>query len=198
MVWTLILEIILIGISLSMDAFAVSICDGMVYSDLTKKKGAVIPVTFGLFQAAMPLIGFFIGTLFIEYIEAFDHWVAFILLLLIGGKMMYDGINEICHPEEELKLKKFSAGEILLQGVATSIDALAVGISMLAMDGITVSNVWWYAILIGVTTLSISSVGLIIGIRVGKLFKNKASAAEIVGGLVLIAIGIKILIEGLL
>lgn len=194
----LILEVFLIGVSLSMDAFAVSICDGMVYRDLNKRKGAVIPATFGFFQAAMPLIGFFIGTLFISYIEAFDHWVAFVLLLIIGGKMVYDGIKEIRHPEEEVETKKFSVPEVLLQGVATSIDALAVGISMLAMEGITTLTVWWYAALIGVTTFIISLVGVLLGVRMGKLFKDKASYAEIIGGLVLIGIGVKILVEGLL
>lgn len=196
--WLLILEIFLIGVSLSMDAFAVSICDGMIYSDLNKKKGAVMPITFGLFQAAMPLIGFFLGTLFLEYIETYDHWVAFILLLIIGGKMIFDGIKEIRHPDVEIERKKFSVGEVVIQGIATSIDALAVGISMLAMDGITKITVWGYAAFIGAITFCISLVGVVIGRKVGKLFKNKASIAEIVGGVVLIAIGLKILIEGLL
>ena len=196
--WILILEVFLIGVSLSMDAFAVSICDGMVYGDLNKRNGAVIPVTFGVFQAAMPLIGFFLGSLFIQYIEPFDHWVAFALLLFIGGKMSFDGIKEIRYPEQELTSKKFSFEEVLVQGVATSIDALAVGLSMLAMEGITYGNVWWYVSLIGVTTLCISTVGIIIGYKVGKLFKNKASIAEIIGGAVLILIGLKILVEGLI
>ncbi|MGN0814067.1 MAG: manganese efflux pump MntP family protein [Candidatus Coproplasma sp.] len=196
--WVLILEVFLIGVSLSMDAFAVSICDGMVYGDLNKRKGAVIPVTFGVFQAAMPLIGFFLGSLFIQYIEAYDHWVAFVLLLFIGGKMVFDGIKEVRHPEQELQTKKFSFAEVLVQGVATSIDALAVGLSMLAMEGITTANIWLYVSLIGVTTLCISTIGIVLGYKVGKLFRNKASVAEIIGGLVLIAIGLKILIEGLI
>lgn len=196
--WALILEVFLIGVSLSMDAFAVSICDGMVYGDLNKRKGAVIPVTFGVFQAAMPLIGFFLGSLFIQYIETYDHWVAFALLLFIGGKMVFDGVKEVRHPEQELQIKKFSFVEVLVQGVATSIDALAVGLSMLAMEGITTANIWWYVSLIGLTTLCISTAGVVLGYKVGKLFKNKASIAEIVGGLVLIGIGLKILIEGLI
>lgn len=196
--WALILEVFLIGVSLSMDAFAVSICDGMVYGDLNKRKGAIIPVTFGVFQAVMPLIGFFLGSLFIQYIESYDHWVAFALLLFIGGKMAYDGIKEVRHPEQELLTKKFSFAELLVQGVATSIDALAVGLSMLAMEGITTVNIWWFVSIIGATTLCISTAGIILGYRVGKLFKNKASVAEIIGGAVLIAIGLKILIEGLI
>lgn len=196
--WLLILEIFLIGVSLSIDAFAVSICDGMCYTDLNRRKGVTIPLTFGLFQAGMPLIGFFLGTLFINYIEAFDHYVAFALLLIIGGKMIYDGIKELRSKTDEIAKKKFSYPEVLVQGVATSIDALAVGISMLAMDGINTATVWGYAAIIGVTTFAISLAGLVFGTKVGKLFKNKSAYAEIIGGLVLIGIGLKILIEGLL
>lgn len=196
--WLLVLEVFLIGVSLSVDAFAVSICDGMCYTNLNKRNGVTIPLTFGIFQAGMPLIGFFLGTLFINYIEAFDHYVAFALLLVIGGKMIFDGIKELRSKSEEVSQKKFSYPEVLLQGVATSIDALAVGLSMLAMDGINTVSVWGYASLIGVTTFAISLVGLVFGTKVGKLFKNKSAYAEIIGGLVLIGIGLKILIEGLL
>lgn len=196
--WVLILEIVLIGISLSMDAFAVSITDGLCYHDLNKKKAVSIPLTFGIFQAVMPTIGFFLGTLFLDYIEAVDHYVAFGLLLIIGGKMVLDAIKEARSEGEEVKLKKFSYAEVFLQGIATSIDALAVGISMLAMKGITAYNVWWFVGLIGVITFTISLCGLLLGIKMGKLFKNKAFIAEIIGGLVLIGIGTKILVEGLL
>ncbi len=196
--WQLILEIFLIGVSLSMDAFAVSICDGMCYGDVNKKKGAAISATFGVFQAAMPLIGFFLGSLFMNYIDAYDHWVAFGLLAIIGGKMVFDAVKELRGGEEELAIKKFSYTEVLVQGVATSIDALAVGLSLNAMAGINNYNVWWLVAIIGLTTVTISAIGIVIGYRVGKLFKNKASVAEIIGGLVLIGIGIKLLIEGLL
>lgn len=196
--WQLILEIFLIGVSLSMDAFAVSICDGMCYGDVNKKKGAAISATFGVFQAAMPLIGFFLGSLFMNYIDAYDHWVAFGLLAIIGGKMVFDAVKELRGGEEELAIKKFSYTEVLVQGVATSIDALAVGLSLNAMAGINNYNVWWLVAIIGLTTVTISAIGVVIGYRVGKLFKNKASVAEIIGGLVLIGIGVKLLIEGLL
>lgn len=188
----------MIGVSLSMDAFAVSICDGMCYGDVNKKKGAAISATFGVFQAAMPLIGFFLGSLFMNYIDAYDHWVAFGLLAIIGGKMVFDAVKELRGGEEELAIKKFSYTEVLVQGVATSIDALAVGLSLNAMAGINNYNVWWLVAIIGLTTVTISAIGIVIGYRVGKLFKNKASVAEIIGGLVLIGIGIKLLIEGLL
>jgi putative Mn2+ efflux pump MntP len=198
--WVLILEVFLIGVSLSMDAFAVSICDGMCYGNLTRRKGVAIPLTFGIFQAVMPLIGFFLGTLLtnIELFDQIDHYVAFGLLLIIGGKMVFDGIKELRSGQEELAVKKFSITEVLVQGVATSIDALAVGVSMLAFEGITVYNIWGFVALIGVTTFIISLVGLLIGKKVGKLFQNKANVAQIIGGLVLIGIGLKILIEGLL
>lgn len=196
--WVLVSQICLIGISLAMDAFAVSITDGMCYGNLNKRKGVTIPITFGLFQAAMPLAGYFLGSLVAQYIDAFDHYVAFGLLLIIGGKMVFDGIRDLRKTDGEVKIKKFSYPEVLLQGVATSIDALAVGLSMLAMQGVTNRNVFWLVAIIGVETFVISLVGVLIGVKVGKLFKNKASIAEIVGGAVLIGIGIKILVEGIL
>lgn len=196
--WILVLQVMLLGISLAMDAFAVSITDGMCYGNLNKGKGVTIPITFGIFQAAMPLAGFFLGTLFIDYIDSFDHYVAFGLLLVIGGKMVLDGVKELRSEENQIKAKKFSYPEVLLQGVATSIDALAVGMSMLSMTGITDVNVFGFVAIIGVETFAISLGGLIIGKKIGKLFANKASVAEIIGGLVLIAIGLKVLIEGII
>lgn len=201
MTFAIFVSVFLAGVSLAADAFAVSICDGMVYRDLTKRKAVLIPLTFGFFQAAMPIIGFYVGLLFLEQIEAFDHWIAFALLVFIGGKMIFDGIRELRAPEEELKPKQFSFAELLIQGVATSIDALAVGFSLNAMlEGVDILQLWaWVSvIIIGVTTFIIAAVGVIIGIKVGKLFRKKASIAEIIGGLVLIAIAIKIVIESYL
>ena len=196
--WVLILQIILIGVSLSMDAFAVSITDGLCYNGLKKGKAVTIPLTFGIFQAAMPIAGYFLGTLFAEKIDAFDHYIAFFLLLIIGGKMVFDGIKELRSTDGEVKLKKFFYPEVLLQGVATSIDALAVGITLNAMAGVTNYNIFWLVGIIGGITFVISLVGLVIGVKIGKLFKNKASIAEIIGGVVLIGIGIKILVEGII
>jgi putative Mn2+ efflux pump MntP len=198
----LILEVLLIGISLSMDAFAVSITDGMCYSDLNKKKGVTIPLTFGVFQAVMPAIGFLIFTLCEEklaIIESVSPYVSFGLLLIIGGKMILDGIKEGRAPDDEVKPKKFSYGEVFVQGISTSIDALAVGVTLGNLSSlITLYTVWWYVGLIGLTTFLISLGGLLIGTKIGKLIKDKAFIAEIIGGLVLIGIGIKILVEGLL
>lgn len=203
MLWGIILSVILSGISLAMDAFAVSICDGMVYRNLNKKKAVVIPVTFGLFQAVMPIIGFYIGMAFsqIDAFDAVDHWIAFALLLFIGGKMIFDGIKELRAKEKELEPKKFSFPEVIVQGVATSIDALFVGFSLNTMlSGVENVQLWaWISVgIIGVITFIISLIGVVIGVKVGQLFRKKASVAEIIGGLVLIAIALKILIEGLL
>lgn len=200
MTFVLFLTIFISGLTLAVDAFAVSVTDGMVYQDLKLRKGILIPVTFGAFQALMPIIGFYIswGLSQFEIIEEVDHWLALILLLTIGGKMIFDGIRELNSPDdEEIKPKQFSFAEVLVQGVATSIDALAVGFTFNVMlEGVPQIHLWaWISVLvIGVTTFAIALGGLFIGIKVGKLFKNKACVAEIIGGIVLILIGIKIVV----
>ena len=203
--WELFLQVVLIGVSLAMDAFAVSLCDGMCYSDMDKKKGGAIALTFGAFQMAMPLVGFFVAfglsqVFDAQYIDLFDHWVAFALLMFIGGKMIVESALEMRRPPEQLQPKKFAMAEVLVQGVATSIDALAVGVSFIAMyeEGMTEVTVWGYTAVIGVVTAAIVVVGVLIGSRVGKLFGRRTAVAQIVGGLILVAIGLKILIEGLI
>ena len=203
--WQLVLQVFLIGISLAMDAFAVSVCDGMCYRDLNKKKGGAIALTFGVFQMAMPLIGFFVAfglsqVIDTAFIDRFDHWVAFALLLFIGAQMIIDAALEMRKPAEQLTPKKFNVAEMLVQGVATSIDALAVGISFIAMyeEGITEVTIWGYTGIIGATTVLIVAAGVFIGSRVGKLFERKTGVAQILGGLILVGIGLKILIEGLI
>ncbi len=188
-----------------MDAFAVSLCDGMCYSDMDKKKGGAIALTFGAFQMTMPLVGFFVAfglsqVFDAQYIDLFDHWVAFALLMFIGGKMIVESALEMRRPPEQLQPKKFAVAEVLVQGVATSIDALAVGVSFIAMyeEGMTEVTVWGYTAVIGVVTAAIVVVGVLIGSRVGKLFGRRTAVAQIVGGLILVAIGLKILIEGLI
>lgn len=204
MTWVLVLEIFLIGISLAMDAFAVSVTDGLCYHNLTKRKGVFIPATFALFQAVMPLIGFFIafglGQAFKQTFDEIDHWIAFIILFLIGAKMIFDAIKEFRSPEEEIQKKQFSIAEVLIQGVATSIDALFVGVSFATTDGLkeSIPNVLISVLIIGCTTFIISLVGLLIGVKVGDILKKKAGITEIIGGIVLIGIGLKILIQGLL
>lgn len=204
MLWTLILSVFLSGVSLSMDAFAVSVCDGMVYRNVTKRKAVLIPLTFGIFQAVMPIIGFYISMAFrqIEVFDSIDHWIAFALLLIIGGKMIFDGAKDLGKKEdEELKPKNFSMASVLVQGVATSIDALFVGFGLSVMLEGVVQNIqlwaWISVAIIGVTTFVISLIGVLIGVNVGKLFKKRASVATIVGGVVLILLGVKILLNGL-
>ena len=195
------LTVFLAGLSLSVDAFAVSVTDGMVYRDLTKGKAVTIPLTFGLFQAIMPIIGYYIYKLFseIEAFTQFDHWIGFALLLFIGGKMIFDGIREMLQPEEEIRPKRFSMPEVLVQGVATSIDALAVGFTLgtrLLQNATGNIDIWaWVSVgIIGITTFVIVSGGITLGIKVGKLFSKKASAATIIGGVVLILIAVKIVV----
>lgn len=205
MFWSLVLSIVLTGVSLAMDAFAVSVCDGMVYRGMTRRKGVVIPITFGVFQALMPIIGFYIGLAFsqFEFFDSVDHWIGFGLLLIIGGKMSCDGIKELRTEDDgaELEPKTFAIPTILLQGVATSIDALFVGFTFNAMfDVECVTNIqlwaWISVLIIGVITFAISLVGLIIGNRFGKLFQKKACIAEIIGGIVLILLGVKMVLAG--
>lgn len=232
MLWSLLGAVVLIAISLAMDAFAVSACDGMIYRDLPKRKSIFIPITFGVFQALMPIIGFYIGMALsqIDAFDAVDHWIAFALLLIIGGKMVFDGIKELIQSKKEEKpseegvngpdgvadsnldkdasksgneqgkVKKFSVITVLLQGVATSIDALFTGFSLNTMIKDAVSNTqlwaWICVIIIGVITFVISLIGLIIGNKFGQLFKKKACIAEIIGGCVLILLAVKMVLSG--
>lgn len=197
----LIFAVILSGISLSVDAFAVSVCDGMVYRNMKKRTAVLIPLTFGFFQAAMPIIGFYVGLAFLSFIDGFDHWIAFGLLVAIGGKMVVDGIKELREKEAKTEMcegKKFFYPTILLQGVATSIDALAVGFSINALISGFATNVvllaWICVCIIGLITFCISLAGLVIGVKVGQVVRKQASVAQIIGGIVLVLIAIKIVL----
>lgn len=181
-------ELILLAVGLSMDAFAVSICKGLSMKKATLGAGAVCGAWFGGFQAAMPLIGFFLGTLFAGVIEAFDHWVAFGLLVIIGINMLKEALSSGCDCEgtngADLSFKT-----MFVMAVATSIDALAVGIS-LAMAGNV--NIWAAIGLIGVITFIMCAIGVKIGNVFGSRFEKKA---QIAGGVILILLGSKILLE---
>ena len=182
-------ELMMLAIGLSMDAFAVSICKGLSMKKAGFKEGAICGIWFGGFQALMPVIGFFLGTLFAKQIEAFDHWVAFALLVLIGGNMLKEAFSKCdCCEEHDADL---SVKTMFVMAVATSIDALAVGIS-LAMAGDV--NIWLSIALIGATTFSFSAAGVKIGSLFGGAFEKKAQLA---GGLILVLIGLKILLEHL-
>lgn len=187
-----IISIILIGVALSMDAFAVSVCKGLGMKQFDKRQANWLGVFFGGFQALMPLIGWSICSRFSKYVTTFDHWIAFALLLFIGGKMIFEAFGKKDNDEEESK--PVSIKELFILAVATSIDALAVGIAF-ACDGFdTLVSVLPPVVIIGVTTYIFSFGGAFIGHRFGNIFKNKA---EIVGGIILIGIGVKILLEHL-
>ena len=179
-------ELLLLAVGVSMDAFAVSVCKGLSMNQSGLKQSAICGAWFGGFQALMPLIGFFLGTLFAEAIEAFDHWVAFGLLAIIGINMLKEAFSK---EEEGCCGCDLSFKTMLVMAIATSIDALAVGIS-LAMAGDV--NIWLAILLIGFTTFSFSAVGVKIGNVFGSRFEQKA---QIAGGVILILLGLKILLE---
>ena len=183
-------ELLLLALGVSMDAFAVSICKGLAMKKATIKEGLTCGIWFGGFQAIMPLIGFFLGTLFAEAIQAVDHWVAFILLGFIGVNMLKEAFDKDCDCCEEHNAD-LSVKTMFVMAVATSIDALAVGIS-LAMAGNV--DIFTAVILIGLFTCGMSAVGVKIGNVFGSRFEKKAQLA---GGLILILLGLKILLEHL-
>lgn len=179
-------EIILIAIGVSMDAFAVSICKGLESKEKPLKTAAACGCWFGFFQFLMPVIGFFVGSLFAGFIESFDHWVAFVLLGIIGANMLKEAFSK----EEERVSNGLSFWKMFVFAIATSIDALAVGITFALLK----VNIWICAGIIGVFTFTFSFCGALIGRKFGERLKNKA---EIIGGIILILLGIKILIEHL-
>lgn len=181
-------EISLIGVGLSMDAFAVAICKGLKMQRLNLKQTGLIALFFGGFQALMPIIGWFLGKQFERYITSVDHWIAFVLLAFIGGKMIYDSFHD--DEKEDKEKDEFNIKELLLMAVATSIDALAVGITFAFLQ----TNIWSAVAIIGATTFVLSAVGVFIGHKFGAKYKNKA---ELAGGIILVFIGIKILLEHL-
>ena len=183
-------ELFLIGVGLSMDAFAVSICKGLGMSRLNMRQAAVIALFFGGFQALMPLIGWALGSQLAELITPIDHWIAFVLLALIGGKMLWDAFHEDDEQGGEAKDAKLDLKELLMLAIATSIDALAVGITFAFLQVAIVPSVT----IIGVTTFVLSFVGVAVGHFFGARFEKPATIA---GGVVLILIGVKILLEHL-
>ncbi len=182
-------EIFLIGIGLSADAFSVAVCKGLNMRKLNLKHTYIIALFFGGFQAIMPLIGYLLGTNFADYIEAFDHWIAFVLLGFIGGKMAIEAIRDKDDDEEE-KTDVLKIGELTVMAIATSIDALAVGITFAFLK----VNILLSVLLIGVTTFALSLGGVLIGNKFGAKYKSKA---ELAGGIILVLIGVKILLEHL-
>ena len=180
-----ILELFILAVGLSMDAFAVSICKGLSLGKIQKKHMAIAGAWFGGFQALMPLIGYFAGRFFAEKLTQYDHWVAFILLLFIGGSMIKESLCEEEESNDAMDIKT-----MFLLAVATSIDALAVGVTFAFLKVAILPAV----VFIGVVTFVCSAVGIKIGSIFGTKYKSKAEAA---GGIILILIGLKILFEHL-
>ena len=180
------IEIIFIGIGLAMDAFAVSVCKGLSMKKINWKNAIIIAIYFGIFQALMPVVGYFLGTAFSSIVESVDHWIAFILLAAIGGNM----IKESTDDEEEKRNDNVDFKTMIILAIATSIDALAVGVTFAFFK----VNLVLAIILIGIITFALSILGVIIGNKFGDKLQNKA---ELTGGVILILIGLKILLEHL-
>ena len=180
------IEILLISIGLAMDAFAVSICKGLAMKKMSWEKAIIIGLYFGAFQAIMPTIGFFLGTTFERFITNVDHWVAFILLVGIGINMVKEAFDK----ESENRNDNVDMKTMLVLSIATSIDALAIGITFACLKMHIVVPV----ITIGIITFVISVIGVKIGNRFGDKYEKKA---EIMGGVILILLGVKILLEHL-
>ena len=180
------IELFLIAVGLSMDAFAVSVCKGLAMPKCTFKKAAIVGLWFGGFQALMPAIGYVLGAQFQETIASIDHWIAFVLLALIGGNMIHEALDN----DEEEADASLDVKTMFLLAVATSIDALAIGITFASLK----VNIIPADCVIGIVTFIISFAGVKIGNVFGARYKNKA---EIVGGVILILLGLKILLEHL-
>ena len=181
-----IFEILIVGIGLAMDAFAVAICKGLSMNKLNLKNMLIIALYFGVFQAFMPIIGYLLGTTFQSFVANIDHWVVFVLLLIIGGNMIKESFDE----EEEKRNDKVDFKTMLLLAIATSIDALAVGITFAFLQ----VNIFLAVCIIGIVTFFLSLFGVKLGNEFGDRYQNKA---EMFGGVVLILIGFKILLEHL-
>ena len=206
MEWLILLQIIFLGIGLSMDAFSVALTDGLTYVDINKKRSFFIAFVFGFMQALMPLIGFWL----VELIERIAGevageqagiiaskvvvWMAFALLLFIGGKMLIESIIEMRKPKEEKKEKHFLIREVIFYGFATAVDALAAGVALHA-DLSTVYTIWLHVSIILVLTFGICLIGLFLGKQIMKLLKGKYEISGIIGGIILILLAVCVVLS---
>lgn len=179
-------EILIIAVGVSMDAFAVSICKGLSVQQMRPRYPLTVAIWFGGFQALMPVLGYFLGVSFADFVENVDHWIAFILLGIIGGNMIKESFSDKC----DASSPDFSFKTMSAMAVATSIDALAIGVSFAFLR----INIWEAVVMIGLTTAAFSAAGLMIGNVFGSRYKSKA---EFTGGFILVAMGLKILLEHL-
>ena len=182
------LTLILLALGLAADAFAVSLSNGMCACKITKKNALATALTFGFFQAAMPVLGYFLGCTFSDIVQQFQHWIALILLSLIGINMIWDAIKEARNPESCSNKNIFTVQNLVLQGIATSIDALAVGVSLAVMN----TNILSSALVIGIITFLCCLFGVYIGRKFGSLLGLRA---KLFGGFLLILIGVRIFVE---
>ena len=203
----IILQVVLFGLALSADAFSVAVADGLIYKDINKGKSFFIAATFGIAQGLFPLIGYWLvegisqlvgvsaGAKAGEIMALVVSWIAFALLLFIGGKMIFEGIKAVRTPEEEKKDKLFSYKEVLIMGVATAIDALAAGVAF--HDGELSNNVtiWLHISIIIVITFGISLCGVFFGKFFLKLFKGKTEITEIIGGCILVLLAVWVIVS---
>ena len=205
MTFEIIIQIVLLGIALSMDAFAVSVTDGLIYQDINKKKAIFIAIVFGVMQGLMPLIGYWLVEL-VEFLvkgagadagnimALVVTWTAFALLIFIGGKMIYEGIVALKKPQEERTARLFSYKEVLLFGIATSIDALGSGVAL--HSGLSNNTtIFIHVSIIICITFVISLVGILLGGKIEKLFKGKTEITSIVGGVILILLAVWIVVS---
>lgn len=206
MTWSILLSIILLGIGLSMDAFSVALTDGLTYTDIDKKKSFFIAGTFGVMQALMPLTGFWLVDLIEniagsvagekagEIASLVVVWLAFVLLLYLGTKMLVESIKEMKKPPEEKEERKFSIKEVLFYGFATAVDALAAGVVLHA--GLSSRlTVWLHVSIILCLTFVISLIGLFLGKQIMRFLKGKYEIASIVGGVILILLAVWVVIS---
>ena len=205
MEWYILLQIFFLGIGLSADAFSVALTDGLTYTDINKRKSFFIAFVFGFMQALMPLIGFWIvelveflvkgaGSKAGEIASLVVVWLAFVLLLFIGGKMLIESIIELRKKEEDKQPKKFSFKEVIFYGFATAIDALAAGVAMHA-DLSSKITVWIHVGIIFLLTFSLSLVGLFLGKQIMKLLRGKYEISGIIGGIILILLAVWVVVS---
>ena len=206
MTFVIISQILLLGVALSMDAFAVSVTDGLTYIDINKKKSFFIAGVFGFMQALMPLLGYWIVEIITMIVDEASganagkimgdvvSWIAFCLLLFIGINMIIEGIKELKKPAEEKEAKSFSVKEVLYFGFATAIDALGSGVAL--HSGLSNNyTIWLHVSIIMVTTFGISLIGLFLGNRITKLLHNKYEITTIIGGVILIGLAVWIILS---
>ena len=181
------IEILLVAVGLSMDAFAVAVCKGISFKSINAKNTLTVATYFGVFQGIMPIIGYYLGSVFANGISRYSHIISFILLVFIGGKMIYEALKD----EFSCKSDSIKIGEMVLLAIATSLDAMAVGVSI-GLHKEESLNIFVSAIIIALVTFSFSAIAVIIGKKFGERLQRKA---ELLGGSILIIIGIKILVE---